>query len=208
METFTTLRCPWVYILTMILALFFSSKLIASHGYNEWVPSSPTLPRPIQQSAVAYDSINNTIWILGDMTKPQSLIRYDIDSNFFTDYNTTALSNGVYGWGNFYTQIDNILYMIDAVDGNKLSTFNVNTAQFIYYYQHIDIPNTVADGCLASVDDALFVLGQLSNLQSVQILNLTTNTWIVSPEIDYLSQDRDSASCIVHPYNNALYAIG
>eukprot|EP01083_Nonionella_stella_P226282 803775_1 len=218
METFSTsLTCTFAYILSM-LTLLLPSHILASYDYNNWIaPSSPTLSRDIDMSAVGYDSSNNTIWILGGYPyngDPQSLISYDIVSNLFTDYTVTALSDDVWGWGDFYTQIDDILYMIDPL-GEKLSTFNVNTAQFTYYYQNIDIPlGALNYGCLASIDDALFVLGAgptpslLDPKKHVQVLNLTTRTWIVSPEVDYLNQSRTRSSCIVHPYNNALYAIG
>eukprot|EP01083_Nonionella_stella_P129229 392052_1 len=216
METFSTLTCSFVYILSM-LTLLLPSHILASYDYNNWIaPSSPTLSRDIDMSAVGYDSSNNTIWILGGYPyngDPQSLISYDIVSNLFTDYTVTALSDDVWGWGDFYTQIDDILYMIDPL-GNKLSTFNVKTAQFTYHYQNIDIPHEVSEsGCLASIDDALFVVGGASWIggspsKHVQVLNLTNSTWIVSPEVDYLNHGRRSTSCIVHPYNNALYAIG
>eukprot|EP01083_Nonionella_stella_P129231 392057_1 len=206
METFSTLTCSFVYILSM-LTLLLPSHILASYDYNNWIASSPT-PRDIEQPAVGYNSINNTIWIVGGNPAERSLISYDIDSNIFTDYTATALSDYVWGWGDFYTQIDDILYMIDP-SGDKLSTFNVNTAQFTYYYQTIDIPYDVNYyGCLASIDDALFVLGGGTSSKHVQVLNLTTRTWIVSPEVDYLNHGRRSTSCIVHPYNNALYAIG
>eukprot|EP01083_Nonionella_stella_P226279 803761_1 len=159
MEPFSTLTCSFVYILSM-LALFLPSHIIASYDYNNWIaPSASTLPEDVYAAAVGYDSINNTIWIVGGNPAERSLISYDIDSNLFTDYTATALSDYVWGWGDFYTQIDDILYMIDPL-GNKLSTFNVKIAQFTYHYQNIDIPHEVSEsGCLASIDDALFVLG-------------------------------------------------
>eukprot|EP01083_Nonionella_stella_P093296 261398_1 len=206
METLLTLSCSYAYILTI------PSHTIASYDYNNWIePSSPIISRGVYQPAVGYGSINNTIWILGSHygQLERQLMSYDIDSNLFTDYSATALSNDVSGWGDFYTQIDDILYMIDPWN-DTLSTFNVNTAQFAYYYQNIEIPHTVSDndGCLASIDDALFVLGGGTSYKYVQVLNLTATTWIVSPEVDYLNHGRRSTSCIVHPYNNALYAIG
>eukprot|EP01083_Nonionella_stella_P273243 926851_1 len=163
--------------LTM-LTLFLPSHILASYDYNNWIAPSPTLPRDVFDAAVGYDSINNAIWILGSDYmgyEPQQLISYDIDSNLVTDYNATALSHNVYGYSEFYTQIDDILYMIDPLNGDKLSTFNVNTAQFTYYYQNIDIPHGVGTyGCLASIDDVLFVLGGGTSEKHVQVLNLTT----------------------------------
>eukprot|EP01083_Nonionella_stella_P103617 296068_1 len=187
METFMLMltcssRC--LYILTMLTNL---SQ--ASYDYNNWItPSSPTLPYNVDTPAVAYNSINNTIWILGSASHQQyTLISYDIDSNNFTGYGYEALYHGVWGeggvWGDgdFYTQIGDVLYTLDPWE-NKLSTFNVNTAQFTYYYQNIDIPYAVygSGGCLASIDDALFVLGRHSYLQYVQVLNLTTQVWIAT----------------------------
>eukprot|EP01083_Nonionella_stella_P172444 591849_1 len=207
METFMRLTCSCVYILIM-LTLFCPSHVPAAYDYNNWIaPSSPTLPRAVSSAAVAYDLNNERIWILGSwQLNERQLISYGINSNVFTDYNATALSNPVYGHGDFYTQIDDILYMIDPI-GDKLSTFDVNTAQFTYYYQNIDIPYAVygSGGCLASIDDALFVLGRHSYLQYVQVLNLTTQVWIATRS---LSEGRARGSCVVHPYNNVLYAIG
>eukprot|EP01083_Nonionella_stella_P029483 81147_1 len=196
------------------------------YDYNNWIEPNQTMPRDVYQAAVGYDSINSRIWIIGSSTitmqgstftlEPRQLISYDIDSDLFTDYNATALSHPVSGRGDFYTQIDDILYMIDT-SGTKLSTFNVKTAQFTYYYQNIDIPLTVdtygeSDGCLASIDDALFVLGgghgNVYKYEYVQVLNLTSSTWIYSPDIAYLNEGRLFTSCVVHPYNNALYVIG
>eukprot|EP01083_Nonionella_stella_P066426 174925_1 len=168
METLMTLTCSCVHMLTM-LTPFLPLHIIvqASYDYNNWIgPSSPTMPRVVYAHAVGYDSINNRIWIVGGVDTRQSLISYDIDSNLFSDYNATALSNDVWGSGDFYTQIDDILYMIDRDQGDKLSTLNVNTAQFTFYYQNIDIPYTVLGaGCLASIDNALFVLGSSTRVQ-------------------------------------------
>eukprot|EP01083_Nonionella_stella_P023368 64655_1 len=206
------LRFSCIYIL-IILTSFLPSHIEASYDYNNWIkPSSPTLPRRVDHAAVGYDSINNKIWIVGGGLVSEcpscdykQLISYEIDSNLFTDHGEILLSHSVEGFTAFYTQSGNILYMIDP-SGSKLSTFNVNTAQFTYYYQNIDIPHGVNNiGCLASIDDALFVLGKNQNPQ-FQVMNLTTSTWIVWPEV--ANRSRSHASCIVHPYNNAFYVIG
>eukprot|EP01083_Nonionella_stella_P063195 164227_1 len=209
METSTT-TC--LYMLTM-LTLFLPLHVLSSYDYNDWIaPSSPTMPRSVQSSAVGYDSTNDRIWILGShnwgvsgYANPRQLMSYDINSNVFTKYSATALPSSVYGWGDFYTQIDDIVYML--VGG--ISTFNVNTAQFTYQSHATQQWLDSTRGCLSSIDDALFVLGattpNASYYRFVQVLNLTNSTWITSPA---LNQGRIHASCIVHPYNNALYAIG
>eukprot|EP01083_Nonionella_stella_P066427 174927_1 len=113
METLMTLICPCVYMLTLFLPLHIIVQ--ASYDYNNWIgPSSPTMPQSASYHAVGYDSINNRIWIVGGLgTRQSQLMSYDIDSNLFSSYNATALSNDVWGSGDFYTQIDDILYMID-----------------------------------------------------------------------------------------------
>eukprot|EP01083_Nonionella_stella_P148400 469626_1 len=189
-----------VDILTM-LTLLLPSHITASYDYSNWTqPSSPTISTDerfggISFSVVAYDN-NSRIWLLGSWMgnyhdHSRQLMSYDIYSNRFTYYSNTQLSNPVFGSCDFYTQIGDILiilYMIDGVDGDKLSTFNVNTAEFTYYY--IDIPYVAEYSCLASIDRVLFVVGgmQPASHYMVQVLNLTTGTWIVSPEIDYLNE--------------------
>eukprot|EP01083_Nonionella_stella_P029484 81148_1 len=111
MKTWSALPCSCIFIL-VLLTLFLPSYIIASYDYNDWIgPSSPTLPRDVYQAAAGYDSTNNRIWILGDYhSSTRQLISYNIDSNVFTDYNQTALSNPVNGVGDFYTQIGDVLY--------------------------------------------------------------------------------------------------
>eukprot|EP01083_Nonionella_stella_P273242 926848_1 len=206
-----------VDILTM-LTLLLPSHITASYDYSNWTqPSSPTIsnlyrPGGLLSHAVGYDN-NSRIWLIGrygvhyEDSYSRQLMSYDIDSNSFTYYSKTELSNPVFGHGDFETQIGDILYILDGVDGNKLSTFNVKTAEFTYYYQNIDIPYAAdLGGCLASIEGALFVAGAIG-LKYVQVLNLTTGTWIVSPEADPLSGGINDAACIVHPYNNSLYVI-
>eukprot|EP01083_Nonionella_stella_P234639 825808_1 len=226
MGTFTTLTCSCLYVsmtFLLMLTLFLPSHIIASYDYSTWIePPSPTMPRNVSHAAVGYSSINNRIWILGSYDyccEGQQLMSYDIDSDTFTDYGATALSHPIEGQAEVYTQIGDTVYMIAS--GNpawKIATFNVNTAVFTDYYQNIILPQMayLNGGCLASTEGALFVLGggpnyrpgDSSTYDYVQVLNLTTRTWMVSPEIDYLSKGRKNAACVVHPYNNALYVMG
>eukprot|EP01083_Nonionella_stella_P211950 765850_1 len=93
-----------------MLGLFVPSHIIASYDYNNWIESSsPIVPR--KSYAIGYDSTSRKIWILGGSTSSRSLLSYHTSSNVFTDYNTTLPGN-LYGDGDFYTQIDYILYMI------------------------------------------------------------------------------------------------
>eukprot|EP01083_Nonionella_stella_P262573 892706_1 len=99
METTTLFACSssCVCILS-ILTTFLPSCIQASYDYDNWIiPTSPTLPRPVEHAAAGYDRWNfDRIWIVGGMDNPKQLISYDIDSNAF---NTTALSWSIYGWG-------------------------------------------------------------------------------------------------------------
>eukprot|EP01083_Nonionella_stella_P109859 320879_1 len=222
METLMTLTCSSVYILTM-LTLFLPSHLRATYDYNNWIePSSPKMPRAVRMAAVGYNSITDTIWIVGgtsfstyDSADFEQLMSYDINSNSFTNYSSTALSGGAMGYADFYTQIGDIIYMVGQWGNhaiNSFSTFNVNTTQYTHLYQNNDeniiFPYDIWDnygprGCLASTDDALFVLGSGTLLQ---VFNLTTSAWTVPTQ--RLNEAREQASCIVHPYNHALYVIG
>eukprot|EP01083_Nonionella_stella_P109858 320874_1 len=159
-----------------MLTLFLPSHLRASYDYNNWiVPSSSIMPENLTRIAVGYDSINDTIWILRGGS---SIFSFDINSNSFTDIPINyRLLDITYGMNEFYTQIDDILYFFDN-EGYYLSEFNVRTTEL--FKDRIRIPSyTDGEACLASIDDALFVLRT-----SVEILNLTTNTGIVSPEVN------------------------
>eukprot|EP01084_Bolivina_argentea_P100765 180801_1 len=186
-------------------------------SYNSWVLSSqPLLPRQIFGSAIGH--YNETIFILGGFYDKQQLITYDISLNEFNDSGITSLSHEIYGAGQFYTQNNNIIYMIDNSPypsgiGNKFSIFNVETQQFTYNWNNITIPFPVkAHSCLSYSNNYLFILGGAGGsngntvLKQFQIFNVSANEWLSN--VPDMSHVRSDAGCIVHENVNELYVAG
>ena len=76
--------------------------------------------------AAGYDENSKIVWLLGgggSVAKKQ-LIAYNVTGSYYTDYGINALSHGVVGDGDYYTQISNELWMIDD-SGETFNVFNV-----------------------------------------------------------------------------------
>eukprot|EP01084_Bolivina_argentea_P194350 333453_1 len=201
----------FVWSLNYLLSLFFT--IFTNHVVDaQWIISTnSSLPRPSSNAAVGF--YQNEIYILGGTPTAnyKQLFRYNIISDTFIDNGTDALPINTYGYCTFYTQIRNILYMID---GPSLSIYNFETKQFTQNWMNINIPiwyDTQGDrySCLTSSDEYLFVVGLWNNINMIsynitQILNLSTYNWTMS----YMIKRRDSLSCIVDITHNTLYAIG
>eukprot|EP01083_Nonionella_stella_P271850 921635_1 len=203
-------------IVPFILLHLLCGTISYAISYGKWQIGG-SIPLPNHMMAIGYDAINDTIWLLGgDGQTSKQLVAFDIVTQTFV-LNQTRLSHDV--WGNqYFTQIGNILWMINAVRSpyvtQTFSIFNVITSQFTYHYNNIAIPvNTREYACLASTTDNdhksyLFVVGgqdaNYAALYLTQIFNISSNTWLTNAPS--MNTNRASFSCIVH--NDKLYSIG
>eukprot|EP01083_Nonionella_stella_P162349 532907_1 len=187
----------------IVLVLFYKSV------QAEWILSTSTLPR--KSHTMAIGSYNQSIYILGavgpnnDHPNGQQLVEYDIFRDEIIDHGVSALPRKVYGETQHHTQIDNTLYIIDF-SGQSLVTYNMETNSFNSNYQ--SIPTTVGEyACLASRTIYLYVVGGYgsTDLDIVQVLDLTTNSWLNS--VPSMQEPRTGPSCIVDE-SFMLYAIG
>eukprot|EP01084_Bolivina_argentea_P253855 426577_1 len=184
-----------------------SRRLLTNYEY--WTTATSTLPRADARAAIGH--YNQSIFILGGTNYRFQLTEYNIVNDKFIDYGTSVLGDHTYGSGQFYTQINNILYIIN-VGGASLSTFDTTTKIFTPNYNDVTIPIAVdTTSCLASTNDGsyLFVVGggpNSSPLTSLQIFNMQSNTWLSNTPA--MQTQRSKFSCIVHPTKNELYAIG
>eukprot|EP01084_Bolivina_argentea_P192949 331132_1 len=191
------------YALISTLAISIKS---ASAAYTGWITPSP-LPHNTGSAAVGYDEQNDTIWIIGGHTGIQ--IAYKDGS--FIDYGWQYLPDRVYGQAQYYTQVGSVLYMIHD-DGRSFDIFDLEHVFITYDYKSIRIPNNVGtSACLVFIEqDAgyLMVIGGWTTttgvLDYVQILNMTTNQWILTAPS--LNVPRNSGACIA--YHQWTYAIG
>ena len=134
------------------------------------------------------------------MGYPYQLTEFDIETEVFADKGENILPKYTFGWGQFYTQIQEELYLIDPY-GLQINIFNLEEQTFTISYT--SIPLDVGDAaCIASSPSNIFV----SRGINVQIFNLQTKEWSNGPSMKTM---RARHSCIVHPNNDdVLYAIG
>eukprot|EP01083_Nonionella_stella_P070018 187061_1 len=175
---------------------------------SQWItPSTPTLFRA--DYAMAIGSYGQSIYILGSLNYDHvfQLTEYNISGNVFIDHGLNKFPKEVYGEGQYFTQMDNVLYMIHY-EGVILTSYDLQTDVFNDNYQ--TIPSNIGEyGCLTSTDDHLYVIGgyfRNKNLDIVQLLDLTNNIWLSG--IPSLQQARCSPACAVVPSTNVLYVIG
>eukprot|EP01083_Nonionella_stella_P169428 574506_1 len=95
--------------------------LMIGLAFSDWVTiSNPGLPRTTAYMAVG--SYNDAIFILGGWGSKQ-VVEYSVTDMTFTDHGN-ELQYNAYGGGDFYTQIDNTVYMLSG-SGSNLNTFDM-----------------------------------------------------------------------------------
>eukprot|EP01084_Bolivina_argentea_P223661 378388_1 len=205
--------------ITTGIALFYSPwytsasvrKLLSDSTLTPWSRSwnSSSVPLLGSQSTMGIGYYNNSIFLIGGTNKKQ-VTEYDITSDIMIDYGTDAIPYDINGNAQFYTQVDEILFMINP-SGNTISTYNLKTHQFTYSWNDVTIPISGAgsQGCMTSINNYLFIVGgkltNNNNKNTFQILNMSTYEWTIGSNMIYT---RSSPSCNVHPVTETLYVIG
>eukprot|EP01084_Bolivina_argentea_P284745 488093_1 len=200
-----------------LLSLLLSSVYLLNTGANytadQWIKvDSSTLRLPRKDSRMAVGVWNGSIFILGGISNRNALVEWNIFENTMTDYGATYLNAYIWGNSQYWSQQQDILYMIGGdpqYSGDTFSIFNLRTKQLTENYHNISIPIGVDEyGCLASYGELLYVIGGWNNfdaLDIVQIVNVTSNQWISGGAT--MQTKRRSLACIVHD-SGALFAIG
>eukprot|EP01084_Bolivina_argentea_P074906 135862_1 len=209
------------YIVSMLLLVLMvtttmsESSTTCNGTYCGWIKVSGSypdvMPRGLRCMAIGYDIATDTVLLIGGYNYPEQLTTFsgtkfsDQGLGFLVDY-------GTYGIGQFYTQIDNRLYMI-AYRGSAITYVDTKTRTYNNWpYIYIPINVGYQEGCLASMKtnyhEYLFVVGGLGDnkyiINSLQIYNMTSDEWISSaPSMDTTRMD---VSCLVK--NDMLFAIG
>eukprot|EP01083_Nonionella_stella_P282699 961975_1 len=172
----------------------------------QWIlVDQPKMPRA--DYAMAIGEYNKTMYIMGGWHNNRQLIEYNIEDNALIDYGISFFSIDLWGYSTFYTQVDNLLYILTAPDA--LNTFNFQTRDLI---QNIyTVPVSLSYGsCITSHNNSIYLIGGADTssnpIDSVQILDLLTAQWLNNAPS--LKQARERHSCVIHPNTNELYAIG
>eukprot|EP01083_Nonionella_stella_P195715 720709_1 len=187
-----------------------------SESYDAWVYGGSLPSMNIHggsgNMAIGYNPNEQYIWMLGGQYQETSLLSFNVITKTFNHY-PNYLPTPVSAWSQIYTQIGNILWMVDYQNQiSSFNTFDLETKQFVSGYNSISFPQTVEiNSCLASIigqNQYLAVVGGRNGnaLNLLQIFNISSNTWLDESNIPTMNLERGTSSCIVS--NNHLYAIG
>eukprot|EP01083_Nonionella_stella_P231236 816694_1 len=159
--------------------------------------------------AVGYDADNQTILLFGglDSILQKQFIKFSLIQSTFIDEGIAYLSQPTYSYAQYYTQLDNHLWMLR---GAQFIDFDINT--YTAYYPDITVPIDIRRaGCLTSSQNHLIVVGggdrhshESYYFNTTQIYSITNAQWLQN--MPTMTRRRSGASCIV--VNEKLYAIG
>eukprot|EP01083_Nonionella_stella_P187085 686623_1 len=204
-----------LYIMIISTILHLSSQVV--HAGLTWSTSPTKLPRGDAFLTGAYSQQTDLLYVLGGYRNKRQMVSVDSTNVMsssaatFTADTTTALSHDYSPDGHPYTQIGDILYMINT-EGTGFSIFDLSLDVFTANYNNIVIPNAVANrACLAHIDEYLIITGgynapNFANRADVQIYDLKSGSWILSA--NDMSKSRGYHSCVVNPNTKYLYVMG
>eukprot|EP01083_Nonionella_stella_P115216 341356_1 len=191
-----------------MLALYFVSVLLIRSSQTAWTIGDNPLPRADDEHAVgAYDG---TIFILGGYQERHTLVELDIATQSVTDHGKRAIMDAeIDGAAQYWSQQGPLVYIIH--EEGSICFFNIydmRTRQYTTNWKGITFLTGVGDdGCLASSALFLYVTGgDPDGIDTLQVLRLTTYSWITNPLPPTMQQRRQHHSCVLH--NDYLWAFG
>eukprot|EP01084_Bolivina_argentea_P157849 275051_1 len=200
----TTLCLTIIHLICCTFTLSYSAN---------WNAGSPNISFTKSGHAVGYDELQNEIILIGGgYFGRKQVAGYNITDNTFTEYDYSLTIQG--GSSQFYTQINNLLYMINTKYPNYyLSVFQLNTRTLTQNYHNTSFPYQVSSGsCLTNWNNNYIIVigGNPEGIYSndVAIYSISDNMWL--PDVPKLQISRSSASCIAsnNPNNNNVYVFG
>eukprot|EP01083_Nonionella_stella_P174384 604333_1 len=99
-------------LFTILLTIIIES--IHARTYFNWQESSDTLSSNFGPGAIGYSSSTGTIWLLGgDSTRIREIDAVTETITSSSAYFPYPPVDYLYGWAQFWTSVDNYVYMID-----------------------------------------------------------------------------------------------
>eukprot|EP01083_Nonionella_stella_P043820 118259_1 len=229
-----------INLFTILLSIIIGST--HAQKYDNWQESSDTLSYSSTAGAIGYSSTTGTIWLFGGSSTTK-IRQIDAVAETATSYSAYFPSPGppyvdyLYGWAQFWTSVDNYVYMIDPNEARTFLRFDVDTGTAETNYNSIKIPKYAPEchngpygnlpysdypfhSCLTSINvdavDYLVVIGGAFNdgcgggfgyRDNTQILSLVDFEWKTSAR-PKLSSGRRSSACVTHQSSNTIYVIG
>ena len=152
--------------------------------------------------------VNDANVFSGSYEYQNQFVRYNITNNKFVDEGQYYLSDTEYGFGTFYSQLNDMLFTITNGGDNIRVYFLQNMTR---EYLEEPIPYTVsASGCITSAEAPiarLYVTGGTDTageaMRNLQIFDFNSTVWIQGTDMGY---SRASHGCIV--VNDGLWVMG
>eukprot|EP01083_Nonionella_stella_P278808 948209_1 len=219
----------WIWFL-LLISLVDAATPSRPYDCNGWVVGTSSLPRATSRTAVGYDDITDTVWLLGGSGLDRQLVGYQRANDKFIDYGEEylfAYGNSVPpnvveidGNGQYYSQYGEYLYILkpggetDYPSGDTvyhIHRFSVRDQALNWkYYTIPSVDNwNLAGACLTTldIDDGYLVIngGMYGGYYGSQqwIFNIFSNQWTNTAS---LNTGRDSHSC--HGFDDTVFAIG
>ena len=169
--------------------------------------------------AIGYEEQNNSIYIVGGGSNPQSLVRYDLNPSTnqilsVYDYGATYFNVSMNEFNQWYTQLSNVLYMLPGNDDagiiHRLFLSAPSTPTIDYNYTNI--PGYLHQGCITSVslehDYLISIGGDISGEEPssrTRIFDITDHQWITVTN-PRLNTPRRRSTCQV--VDQTVYVMG
>eukprot|EP01083_Nonionella_stella_P023533 65133_1 len=167
---------------------------------------------------MAVGEYNGTVFLIGGAPSGgvdnNQLVQVDIETQNVTDRGGDFFNVETRGGSQFWTQQSHIVYMITGTTENTtFNTFNLITMEYTRDWRGITFPIDVGEyptACLASSNAFLYAVGGMIgagwSIDVVQVLSLSTYSWITDPDPPPMQKWREGHACIVH--NNYLWVFG
>eukprot|EP01083_Nonionella_stella_P002260 6497_1 len=145
---------------------------------------------------------------MGGYWDPNALVEFDIATHSVTDHGRRAIMESeTVGAAQYWSQQGPLVYIIH--EEGSICFFNIydmRTRQYTTNWKGITFLTGVGDdGCLASSALFLYVTGgDPDGIDALQVLSLTTYSWITNPLPPTMQQRRQHHSCVLH--NDYLWA--
>eukprot|EP01083_Nonionella_stella_P217551 781017_1 len=145
---------------------------------------------------MAVGAYNDTIYLIGGKIQSRRATAFNWKTDTFSSIVPNPLiETQVFGYGQFWTQQQHLLYLIALND--QIGMYNLATNVFTSELTAIPVSIT-RYGCLASQYQHLYVVGGFNSinrsLNQVHILNTETLQWANAP---LMNDPRDNSACIV-----------
>eukprot|EP01084_Bolivina_argentea_P136615 240596_1 len=179
-------------------------------GFGPWESvDTDTIPR--SDSNMAVGALNDKIYLVGGLIDPYGLIEIN-PPEAPIEMKGVVTGAGISGqYGQFYSQFNEIIYMI-ASDGQTLATWdlsqNILTSPWNTPTATLTI-NVGNSACITTFENHLYIIGgniRTGPLADVQVYDLINNIWLSIT--NKLQHGRYYLSCVVHPTDRMLYALG